>query len=404
MFRLALALSAFFLTARILAAEARPKDGVSPIVEGNKAFALDLFAKLRKERAENLFVSPYSISSALAMTLAGARGDTEAQFVKVLHQSLPQAELHQAWEALRKNLLSVSGTGKSYRLNIADRLWGQRGYHILPEFLTLTRVHYDADMALLDFARQPEEARRTINAWVADQTEDKIRNLLASPLDTDTRLVLTDAIYFRADWAEPFPKHATRDTPFHVDERKEVVVPMMRRMGKYAIAVEEGFKALEIPYEAGEMSMVVLLPDQVGGLPALEAKLTPANLDRWLGKLEQKSVVVSFPRFKLTSEVDLVPSLQALGLTDVFQPGRGDLSGIGGKRDLYVSAAVHQAFVDVHEEGTEAAAATAIAVGVRSAAIHAPINFLADHPFLFLIRDNRTGSLLFLGCVNNPKS
>jgi len=384
------------------AAESRREDTANPVVPGNNAFAFDLYARLRQDQADNIFFSPHSISTALAMTVAGARGETEAEMLKVLHHDQPRDELHRAFGTLVKGL-KARGNGSGYRLSIADRLWGQRGYGFLPEYLALTRDHYNAELAQVDFRQHPQETRQTINDWVSQQTEGKIKDLLPSELSTNTCLVLTDAIYFKANWADQFDKAATHDAPFYVEGRKNILVPMMHRSGQYRLSASDGIKVLELNYEAGEMSMIILLPNDVGGLPTLEAKLTSANLTRWLSGLKPRRVSVAIPRFKSSNQVDLVAPLNALGITKAFMPEQADFSGINGRRDLFIGAALHQAFVDVHEEGTEAAAATAIAAGVRSA-VTPPLIFRADHPFLFLIRDNASGSILFLGRMMNPRS
>ncbi|WP_422924247.1 serpin family protein [Singulisphaera sp. PoT] len=386
-----------------LAAEARQDKPMNPVVSGNTAFAIDLYAKLRGGSKGNLFFSPQSISSALAMTVAGAKGTTEAQMLKALHLDLPRGELHRAFGSLLKDLKS-RGKDAGYRLGIADRLWGQRGYEFLPDFLALTRDEYDAELAQLEFEKDPEGSQRTINAWVADQTEGKIKNLIPSPLSTNTRLVLTDAVYFKAAWADPFNASSTRDDKFHLGGGEDVDAKLMHRTGTYKVGSGDGIKALEIGYKSGAMSMIVLLPDEVDGLTALEARLTSENLNRWISGLQPRRVALAFPRFKSTSHVDLIAPAKALGISDAFEPDKADFSGINGKHDLFISDAIHQAFVDVTEEGTEAAAATAIAVGARAAAITAPpIPFRADHPFIYLIRDNATGSILFLGRLMNPQ-
>lgn len=380
--------------------EDEPMDAV---VRGNSQFALDLYGQLAQEPG-NLFFSPYSISSALAMTLGGASGETAKQMADVLHLTLPSNELHPAFGALNVRLLETKDDA-GYQLNVANRLWGQQGYGFVPGYLALTRDAYGAEVQTVDFARATEEARGQINSWVEDQTKGKISNLIPpGVLDSLTRLVLTNAIHFKGDWATPFPESATRDAPFFLSGEDEVMVPLMNRRGSYRYGEGEDLKILELPYGKGNLSLVVLLPDTRNGLGALEAKFDAEQLDRWIAGLRRQEVAVALPRFSLNSQFTLNQALSKLGMSLPFQPGQADFSGMDGSRELYITAAIHKAFVDVNEEGTEAAAATGIVVGVRSALPSEPKVFRADHPFLFLIRDTRTGSILFLGRLANPQA
>ena len=371
------------------------------VIDGNTQFALDLYARLKADQPGNLFFSPCSISTALAMTYGGARGDTEAQMAKVLRFALPQEVLHSTFSLLHQALNS-GGEKRGYRLHEANRLWGQQGFAFLPGFLILTRDHYGAELGQVDFKGQREQTRQTINSWVAKQTEDKIHDLIPEDvLDAMTRLVLTNAVYFKGDWTEPFDVKVTKDAPFHVTARQEVQVPLMFRESDYRYAASEGLKMIELTYGQGDLSMLVLLPDEIGGLAALEAKFTSDNLNRWLMGLRKQEVEVYLPRFKLTSQFDLREILNSMGMTMALAMTQADFSGMDGERDLFISAVIHKAFVDVNEEGTEAAAATGNVM--KSIARKQPAVFRADHPFLFLIRDNQSGSILFLGRVVNPR-
>jgi serpin B len=368
-------------------------------VQGNNAFALDLYAKLRSQEG-NLFVSPASISTALAMTYAGARGPTADEMAKTLHFTLAPDRLHPALGAL---LHDLHGDGKSrgYRLAIANALWAQKGQPFLPPYLQLTRQCYGANLQEVDFAGATEEARRTINAWVEKQTQDKIKDLLQQGvLDSTTRLVLTNAIYFKGDWQEPFKKDQTRDAPFQLSSTEKVNVPLMNRTGEFNYLEGDNFQALELPYAGKDLSMVVLLPKKVDGLADVEKTLTAEKLASALAKLRHEEVVVSLPRFQVTSEFSLKGTLAAMGMPLAFSD-KADFSGMDGKEDLFLSAVVHKAFVDVNEEGTEAAAATGVVIAWKS--LPARQVFRADHPFLFLIRDRRSGSILFLGRLVKPR-
>jgi serpin B len=377
---------------------------VSAVVRGNNRFALDLYERLRTGQPGNLFVSPVSLSTALAMTYTGARGRTAEEMAEVLHLDLPSEKLHPAFASLRE-ALDQGAAKRGYRLIVANRLWGQAGYDFLPEFLTVTRERYGAELAQVDFAGQAERARQRINAWVEEQTQALIRDLIPSGvLDPMTRLVLTNAIYFKGDWTKPFEKRVTTDAPFHVPRRQKLDVPLMYQESRFPFWAGEDLKILELPYGTGDLSMLVLLPDQIEGLADLEARLTEGNLTRWQSALRRETVRVYFPRFKLTSQFQLASPLKALGMTLAFTPDEADFSGMDGQQGLFVSAVIHKAFVDVNEEGTEAAAATGIAVGGTSVLIpEEPPVFRADHPFVFLIRDHRTGSIVFLGRLLNPQ-
>jgi len=376
---------------------------MSGVVDGNNHFATDLYARLKDKTSGNLFFSPYSISAALAMTYAGAAGETQKQMADVLHFTVPESELHQAMARLRENLLA--DMKKGYQLRVANRLWGQRGYEFLSEFLQTTRKDYGAELAVLDFSRNTEAARQEINAWVERQTENKIKDLLApGVLDPSTRLVLTNAIYFKGNWQEKFEKDATKDAPFNVSADKEVTVPMMHQTESFGYRATGDLQVLQLPYAKGELSMVVLLPKAIEGLSGLEKKLTHESLDRWMKELRPQKVIVYLPRFKMTSQFGLKDTLQAMGMTLAFGE-KAVFSRMSRSEQLFISAVVHKAFVDVNEEGTEAAAATGVIMAPTAAPFRPeePPVFRADHPFLFLIRDNGTGSILFMGRVTNPK-
>ncbi len=392
------------------------QEGAAPekqVAKGNTEFALDLYAKLKDEKkGKNLFFSPYSISSALAMTYAGARGNTAKQMADVLHFDLEQKKLHPAFAALTNNM-KISGQ-KGLELHIANALWGQQGYKFLDEFVALNNKNYGAGLKDVDFVGATEEARKTINKWVEKQTKDKIKNLLKpGVLDSLTRLVLTNAIYFKGDWVKQFDKKLTKKENFSVTPGKKVKVSMMamkpsgRKELKLNYGETDDAQVLELPYKGDKVSMVILLPKKVDGLSALEKSLSADTLRNCISKLhKRKLAAVYLPKFKMTCEFKLGEALQYLGMRDAFVFGKADFSGMNGVTSglerLYITAVVHKAFVDVNEEGTEAAAATAVVMG-RGGRPKPPPEFRADHPFLFLIRDKATGSILFMGRVVNPK-
>jgi serpin B len=381
----------------------RPADGksdVARVIKGSNEFALDLYAQLR-EKAGNQFFSPFSISSALAMTYAGARGQTAAEMAKTLQLLEDSKKLHPAFASLVRQ--THGGNKEGFQLNVANALWGQNNYGFLPEFLNLTRTHYGAGLREVDFAAATEQARRTINAWVEQQTQDKIKELLRpGVLKAKTRLVLTNAIYFKGDWKYTFSKESTAEAPFFAAADKKVKVQLMHQTADFRHLDDGDYQAIEMPYGKGDVSMLVLLPKAADGLAALEKKLSVAWLDKVRSRLQVQQVMLYLPKFKMTQEYMLADTLAGLGMPSAFEPGKADFSGMNGSTEkLFISAVIHKAFVDVNEKGTEAAAATAVVIEPR-AYIPRPL-FRADHPFVFLIRDNRSGSILFMGRLVNPQ-
>jgi serpin B len=386
------------------------------VAKGNNGFAVQLYQKLQSEPG-NLFFSPYSISTALAMTYAGAEGPTQKQMAQVLcfptsaeavEKLSPGAppmapeQFAQAFGRIVKDLNARGGRGK-YELRVADALWGQKGFEFLPGFVKLVEKEYDGKLQTLDFVAATEKARRTINTWVEKQTNGKIKDLLSpGVLNAMTRLVLTNAIYFKGNWASQFQKDQTRDEPFTLLDGNQVPVPLMNQKARFGYAEADTLQALEIPYAGHGLSMVVLLPKEAAGIGALERSLTAENLAKWLGAIHEREVIVSLPKFKMTSKVSLKNVLQSMGMAAAFSDD-ANFSGMTGRRDLFLSAVIHQAYVDVNEEGTEAAAATGAVMTLTSMRPDRTPVFRADHPFLFLIRDSQSGSILFLGRTMNPK-
>ena len=402
---------------------AKPVPDVAAVAAGNTNFALKLYDQLNDEKG-NLFLSPYSISTALAMTYAGARGETETEMAKALQFPLfPDKEggplgrerLHTGFSGLKLGLREAQKKGE-VQLSIANALWPQKKYAFRPEYLNLIERDYDSVGRPLDYANA-EKARGIINRWVEQETKDKIKDLIPSgALDSLTRMVLTNGIYFKGDWLTQFKEKSTREMPFKVTTTKTVKAPMMYQKGNFGYYQDADVQVLEMPYKGDRVSMFVLLPNQGGGQPFrrpanppakkktladLEKALSPAKLSEWVGKVRRTKVDTWFPKFKMTSEFSLSQQLQALGMKKAF--GDADFSGMDGTTKLYLSAVLHKAFVEVNEEGTEAAAATAVVVRTRSARPMGP-RFRADHPFLFLIRDKATGSILFLGRYAEPPS
>ncbi len=287
---------------------------------------------------------------------------------------------------------------------MANRLWGQKGFPFLAGYLVLTRQQYGAELGVVDFAGQTEAARQEINTWVEKQTADKIKDLLPiGVLDRMTRLVLTNAIYFKGDWASPFKKEQTHDEDFAVSAAQKVKAPLMHQNGSYPYAEEAGLQALELPYKGNDLSMLVLLPKDVQGLGDLEKTLSADKIAGLRSQLRSRKAEVYLPKFKLEASFSMKNTLEQLGMKVPFTAA-ADFSGMDGQRDLYISAVIHKAFVDVNEEGTEAAAATGVAVRAMALRVEPPpAIFRADHPFVFAIIDKQDGTILFLGRVTDPK-
>jgi serine protease inhibitor len=372
-----------------------------PLVEANNRFAFELYARL-KDQGGNLFVSPFSISTAFGMTYAGAAGRTAEEMASVFHFPLPQERLHPTFGALVRSLDRGIALG-GYELRVANRTWGQQGFPFRDEFVRITRDDYGAEMQQADFEGDPETARTNVNAWVAERTHDRIRDLFPQgTIDTYTRLVLANAIYFKGLWATQFDRAKTQDAPFYLSATEYALVPTMKREDKARLAPLSGATMLELPYRGGDLSMLVVLPHRFDGLPELEAWLTPEALRDAIAALEETpgAIPIALPRFRIESKFMLGRTLSDMGMPAAFQAGAADFSGIDGRQDLHISAAIHQSFVEVNEEGTEAAAATGISVGATSLP---PVSFVANHPFLFVIHDNVTGSILFMGRLADPR-
>jgi serpin B len=378
-------------------------DDQATVVEGNNEFALALYGQLRSQSG-NLFFSPESVSTALAMTYAGARGETAAEMATTLRFALPPERLHPAMGAL---LAGLNAPHDAYQLRVANALWAEQDYKFLDAFLKLTGSDYGAGFNRVDFEGAGEAARLTINHWIEQKTDNKIKDLLKPGMVSPaTRLVLTDAIYFKADWQAQFQKTQTEDEDFHLSATQTVKAPLMHRAGSYKYFDGGTFQILEMPYRTGELSMIVFLPKDMDGLPGFEQSLTALNVRQWLSQLRPvPRVIVTFPKFKVTEQLELGSTLGAMGMPSAFARSAADFSGMTGNRELFLSAVIHKAFIDVNEAGTEAAAATAavmVGMAMRAPDPLPPPEFRADHPFVFLIRDNRSGGILFMGRVSDP--
>jgi serpin B len=389
-----------------------PKEDVKAAAQSISSLGLDLYATLGREG--NLFFSPASIETALAMTYAGARGDTAAQMAKTLHFAMEGQRLHAAFGGLIDKLNSPQQVTlqqgqkmvqlPAYELNVANAIWLQKGLAVKSDFTSLMQTAYRAGLNQTDFTMS-EEARAAINAWVEKQTKDKIKDLIGKGvLGRDTAMVLANAIYFKSNWADKFDKSATKDAPFKLSADKSVDVPMMHQESKFRYGQADELDLVELPYVGNELSMVILLPRKIDALADVEKSLNAQNLDKWLKGLKRETVSLTMPRFKFTSELSLAQSLKTMGMPDAFDPNKADFSGMSDAEKLFISAVLHKALVAVDEEGTEAAAATAVVMALTAAPMpQEPKVFKADHPFVFLIRHNSTGAILFMGRLANPR-
>lgn len=377
---------------------------LTALVDGNNAFSLDLYQSLRSENG-NLILSPFSISLALAMTYSGARGETETQMAEVLNFS-GQDQTHTAFNALdlalEDNPLTLDKDQEPMQLSIANSVWAEQTFTFLLDFLDTLSVNYGAGVHLLDFINKPEPARKEINDWVSNETKDKINNLLPEgSINPETKMVLVNAIYFKADWLDPFDADDTYDGTFKLLDGSEVTVPMMGQRMDIPYAIGDGYAAAELPYAGESAIMTLLVPDE-GRFQEIESQLSHDLLKEVLASLTIADVTLRMPKFEYESSFSLSDTLIGLGMPLAFDDGQADFSGMTDQQELYIGNVIHKAFVAVDEKGTEAAAATAVIMEGATAMM--PENMLyIDRPFLFFIRDVETGQILFIGRVLNPQ-
>ena len=378
------------------------------VIDTNNAFAIDLYRQLKRDpeyRDSNIFFSPFSISTALAITYEGAREQTADQIRSVFHFPDNKSVLQHGTSDL---IARINDQANVYTLRTANALWAEQSHPFLPDYISTAGRYYSAKTTNLDFVHHPEESRITINQWVEDQTEDRIKDVIPrGAIDSNTTLVITNAIYFKGTWVKQFEPALTRDADFLSGNGDTVRVPMMQRTDDAAVfryAETDSLQVLEMPYESGdgtELSMLVLLPKD-GSLDTIEKSMDAGMIQEIRKSFAYKIVRVYFPKFTMETKYFLPRTLTAMGMPTAFTAD-ADFSGMDGSRDLFITDVIHQAFVDVNEEGTEAAAATAVIVGRGAAPLEETIPvFRADHPFMFLIQDNETGNILFMGRVINP--
>ena len=371
------------------------QEGISSVVSANNQFALDFYSELKDEE-ENIFFSPYSISVALAMTYEGARGQTAEEMQSVMYFQEDEILRRPAFAWIHNQL---NKKDKDYTLNTANALWAQEDYKFLNEYFEIIERYYGGNATNLDFKDELEKSRVTINDWVEEQTNDKIQDLIPKGnINELTRLVLTNAIYFKGNWVKQFDEEKTSKQDFRVNSDKIVKVPMMSMTGEsFNYTHTNELQILEMPYEGEDLSMLILLPWE-DSLDSIEASLTLENLTEWRSNLMKREIDIHIPKFRFETKYFMSNMLSEMGMPTAFSPGEADFSGMDGTQDLFIQFVIHQGFVEVNEKGTEAAAATAVGVGLTSA----PPSFRADHPFIFLIQDRETGNILFLGRVVDP--
>ncbi|XP_040918744.1 leukocyte elastase inhibitor-like isoform X1 [Toxotes jaculatrix] len=378
-----------------------------PLSKANITFCLDLFQKLNDNKTANIFFSPFSISSALAMVTLGARGNTAKQISECLKTQDCQDEVHTGFAQL---LSELNKADAPYALSVANRLYGEQSFQFIEDFLTQTRTHYNAELEAVDFKISSEAARVKINNWVEEKTKGKIKDIVAEgDMDRMTRLVLVNALYFKGTWNKTFNCARTEDADFKLNKRETKLVKMMTQDAYFPLRFipEIDCQILEMPYKEKELSMLIFLPkeiqDDTTGLEKLEKQLTYEKFVEWTrpDMMPEAKVDVSLPRFKMEETYDLNNVLKNMGIVDAFDVLKSDFSGMSEARDLFLSKVSHKAFVEVNEEGTEAAAATAVFCQFESGCLKKKY-FTADHPFLFFIRHNPTMSVLFAGRFCSP--
>ncbi|MBD3271493.1 MAG: serpin family protein [Elusimicrobia bacterium] len=385
----------------ILAASHRVMGKMSIISYNSNQFGFELYQQL-KTNDGNLFFSPFSIASALGMTYAGARGKTAQEMQKLLY-SEQYKSIHSAFLNVHKQINSIQ-TKDTISLHTANSLWAQKDYAFLESFMKTVKKYYEAEIRLVDF-KNSEKVRNTINEWVEKQTEQTIKELIKKgALNALTRMVLCNAVYFYGEWLSQFDASSTEEFEFSINSVRTVQVPMMIQNHEFRYVDFKGFAAIELPYHRGELSMVIFLPEEIDGLSKLEEDLTWDKVQKWLTELydeQPQDVDVYIPRFKTTGEFNLSTILQSMGMKSAFSLTTADFSGMTGHKDLYISSVIHKAFIDVHEKGTEASAATGVILEKGASSFEYP-EFCADHPFVFLICENKTKNILFMGRIIDP--
>ena len=374
---------------------------INEISDKNNRFAFDLYESVASKNEGNIFFSPFSISTALAMTYAGSNGSTESEMAKALHFTKNDTEFHRAYGAYL-NQLEENASG-NIKLRIANRLWAEKKYDLHDDYMELVKSAYNAPVEKLDFKKNPDGSRNTINKWVEQKTEDRIKDLIPlGAIDSDTRLVLTNAIYFKGDWKYQFLKEETKESKFILNDGSKIKTPFMNMTGAFDYFENETYKMIRLPYKGDKQSMVMVLPHENYMMKDVERQVDQKSFEAMF-QYYQPNAILSIPKFKATLPLGLNDHLKSLGMIAAF--GNAGFSKLSPSADLYISDVIHKAFIEINEEGTEAAAATAVVMRIESVGPHEepkPKEFIADHPFLYYIIDNQTRAILFMGRMANP--
>jgi serpin B len=405
----------------VYAASEKPRDMMPDVSDqetgqlttGNTEFAIALYKKLATG-SENVSFSPYSVSLGMAMAYAGARGETEKQIADTFHFALPQDRLHKAINAVDLVVTGADyGFQPGFELSIVSSLWGQKGLSLLPEFLDTLAINYGSGVRLADFMNKPDESGELVNNWVGKETRGKITDLVApGTIGTNTGLILANAIYFKAEWDRKFPEEDTKDGDFHLIDGSMVRAPLMEQTSVFGYAEGDGWQAASMPYrydfEDRQKSMIIILPEQAR-FDEIQGSLDEPTLSAIISAFAGRTVHMILPRFRSESSTEITNVLKDMGMTDPFSEHRADFSGMARVNPPYLGRVLHKVYVDVDEKGSEAAASTVITMPSPAPPPMPPpesvtYEFIADHPFIFLIRDNPTGAFLFMGRVMNPKS
>ncbi len=401
---------AIVLLSLLLFSGCRDGENIPPASDGQaedaalsvNQFAVDLYRQLAAEEG-NLFFSPTSISTALAMTWVGAAGETAKETGAVLHLDTNREKVLADYSQLLKGL---AGSDSTYTLNVANRLWGQNSYPFNSNYKSAIQNYFGGGFEAVDFLNKPNEERQAINQWVADHTENKIQNLLPNgTINSDTRLVLTNAVYFQGNWVLPFPENQTRDRDFHTAGGSLVQTPTMRLKKSLSYYSDDSLAMVALPYKGDDLEFIVVLPHELDGLSQIEKDLHSTSLQAHIDAMQARKMDVFLPRLNLAQSFKMNSVLQLLGMNEAFSPQKADFSGMSDKGGLFISSVVHKSFLKVDEKGTEAAAATGVSIAVTSmpSPSDQPTRFMADHPFLFMIRQKDTGTILFMGRLDNPE-
>lgn len=375
---------------------------IEALVAGNNRFTINLYAQL-KNTGDNVFFSPYSISAALAMVYEGAREKTATELESVFNFPSSNEQRRNAFKAIQNQLNNIGGGNK---LSIANALWIQNNYNLLPNYIATVQNFYSSKVQKLDFVKSTANAEKKINQWVANKTNNRITDIIIpGTLPADTQVLLTNAIYFKGNWKNPFEARLTESQDFYLNTSLKTKAPLMHLQDHFFYVETDNMQLLEIPYKDNKVSMWVILPKELTNMSAVEKSLSVEKLKEWRSKLEYREVNAFIPKFKFrTNYSTMEETLQQMGVHAAFSP-EADFSGITpiSKRRLSIDKVVHQTFIEVNEKTTEAAAATAVIMSTKAAMVpNPPIVFRADHPFIFLIQDTERGNILFFGKVNDP--